>query len=51
VTHVYQQVNVEDGGQAVVAGNKLTSGRIKGRRKGRLGAMAGGPVENGERTP
>jgi hypothetical protein len=48
VTHVHQQVNIEDGGQAVVAGNKVTSGRIKGRRKGRRGAMAGGPVENGE---
>jgi hypothetical protein len=26
VTHVHQQVNIEDGGQAVVAGNKVTSG-------------------------
>jgi hypothetical protein len=32
----------------VVAGNKVTSGRIKGRRRGRRGAMAGGPVKNGE---
>jgi hypothetical protein len=48
VTHVYQQVNIEDGGQAVVAGNEVTSGRVKERRKERRGAMAGGPVENGE---
>jgi hypothetical protein len=30
VTHVYQQVNIEDGGQAVVAGKKVTSGAGQG---------------------
>jgi hypothetical protein len=55
VTHVYQQVNVEDGSQAVVAGNKLTSGRIKGRRRGGGGQWPGGRSKMGneplEREP
>jgi hypothetical protein len=38
VKHIHQQVNVTQGGQAVVAGDKVTS-RARGRRaRGRRGA-------------
>jgi hypothetical protein len=44
VKHIHQQVNVTQGGQAVVAGDKVTS-RARGRRGGATGAM-GGMVKN-----
>jgi hypothetical protein len=40
VKHIHQQVNVTEGGQAVVAGDKVT-GRTRGRR-----SASGGMVEN-----
>ena len=41
VKHIHQQVNVTEGGQAVVAGDKVTS-----RTRGRGRATAGGMVKN-----
>src|SRR5262249_49492165 len=41
VKHIHQQVNVTEGGQAVVAGDKVTS-RARGRRQ----SDGGGMVEN-----
>jgi hypothetical protein len=41
VKHVHQQVNVTQGGQAVVAGDKVTS-----RARGRRGSDGGGMVKN-----
>src|SRR5262245_37589280 len=38
VKHIYQQVNVTEGGQAVVAGDKVTS-RTRGRRRSGGGGM------------
>jgi len=40
VKHIHQQVNVTEGGQAVVAGDKVAS-RVRGRR-----SAGGGMVEN-----
>jgi hypothetical protein len=53
VTHVHQQVNIEDGGQAVVAGNTVTSGRIKGRRtaQGHLSPKSGLACNNISNLP
>jgi hypothetical protein len=44
VKHIHQQVNVTEGGQAVVAGDKVTS-RTRGTR-GRAGERGRGMVEN-----
>jgi hypothetical protein len=41
VKHIHQQVNVTEGGQAVVAGDKVTS-----RARGRRGSDGGGMVKN-----
>jgi hypothetical protein len=41
VKHIHQQVNVTQGGQAVVAGDKVTSGA-----RGRRGSDGGGMVKN-----
>jgi len=41
VKHIHQQVNVTQGGQAVVAGDKVTS-----RTRGRRGSDGGGMVKN-----
>jgi hypothetical protein len=41
VKHIHQQVHVTEGGQAVVAGDKVTSGT-----RGRRGSDDGGMVEN-----
>jgi hypothetical protein len=41
VKHIHQQVNVTEGGQAVVAGDKVTS-----RAGGRRGSDDGGMVES-----
>jgi hypothetical protein len=38
VKHIHQQVNVTEGGQAVVAGDKVTS-RTRGRRRSHGGGM------------
>jgi hypothetical protein len=38
VKHIHQQVNVTQGGQAVVAGDKVTS-RVRGRRASGGGRM------------
>jgi len=38
VKHIHQQVNVTEGGQAVVAGDKVTS-RTRGRRRSGGGGM------------
>jgi hypothetical protein len=38
VKHIHQQVNVTEGGQAVVAGDKVTS-RARGRRKATAGVI------------
>jgi hypothetical protein len=46
VKHIHQQVNVTEGGQAVVAGDKVMSGT-----RGRRGSDGGGMVENGQWTP
>ncbi len=43
VKHIHQQVNVTEGGQAVVAGDKVTS-----RTRGRRASEAGGMVDNEE---
>ena len=43
---VYQQVNVEDGGQAVVAGRGVTAGP-RGARRGGRGGSSGGGAKNG----
>ena len=42
VKHIHQQVNVTEGGQAVVAGDKVTSRKTRGRRR----SSGGGMVEN-----
>ena len=39
--HIHQQVNVTEGGQAVVAGDKVTS-----RTRGRRASDGGGMVKN-----
>jgi hypothetical protein len=44
VKHIHQQVNVTQGGQAVVAGDKVMSG-TRGRR-GSDGSSGGGMVKN-----
>ena len=41
VKHIHQQVNVTEGGQAVVAGDKVMS-----RTRGRRGSDGGGMVKN-----
>jgi hypothetical protein len=41
VKHIHQQVNVTEGGQAVVAGDTVTS-----RTRGRRGSDGGGMVKN-----
>jgi hypothetical protein len=41
VKHIHQQVNVTEGGQAVVAGDKIMS-----RTRGRRGSDGGGMVKN-----
>ena len=43
VKHIHQQVNVTQGGQAVVAGDKVTS-TTRGRRES--GSDGGGMVKN-----